>query len=172
MRRIFPDGNESATRRTWRKNTARRLHRRRTGHAAAGQVPVCSSFDVSWTSLIYTYSGPFAYQFGLAPGLPERNCCLGRGIVCILRPGKLAQPVRLPLTSIREMSDSNLSQGTDYLGRFFFPWFYSFSPGKSQDRTGNVGMTEPFHILFNSLLPSHSVIWSLYCEILTAPFNK
>lgn len=45
----FPCGNDSAAIRRWRKNTAGRQHRLRGSHAAAEQVPLCWSLDLSWT---------------------------------------------------------------------------------------------------------------------------
>jgi len=70
----LPYGNESAMRRMCRKNTAGRWHRRRDGHAAADQIPMCWSLDFNCLPDIQTHIWPSA------PDLLERSYCVSRGV--------------------------------------------------------------------------------------------
>ena len=93
-RRIFPCGNESALGRRWRR-VLLGDNRRREGHTAADQVPVCWSAEFNWTPIyiyIYIYicvcvcvyltiCALFSYlcRIRLALEIAERNYWVRRG---------------------------------------------------------------------------------------------
>lgn len=79
-RRLFPSGDENATRRKWQKNIAGRQPRWRGGHAAAAQVPVVWCVDFIWTPFnIHTQSNPCILNYDLRRAY--RNVtCLSRGL--------------------------------------------------------------------------------------------
>ena len=74
---VFPCGMKAQW---WRKNTAGRLYRRWGGHAAVDQVPVCWNLDFNWNPLtLFTLKFDLP-KIRLAPCLPERKYCVGRGM--------------------------------------------------------------------------------------------
>jgi hypothetical protein len=118
-----------------------------------------SEFGCQLDSLVCTHTvDHMCTRFRLAPDLPERNCRVVRE-VCVFRPDKLAQPVTLLLSSIWEVSDSNLSRDTDYLDRFFM--IFLILTGKIEPRFGYNRFLPHLtqFITFKSLSHLKPIVW-------------